>query len=45
MTFENGDREALAPGAHVVVYARRGDDGGLIAARISVGKNGWTPPL
>jgi hypothetical protein len=45
MTFENGDRGSLVPGAHVVVYASPGDDGGLIATRISVGKNGWTPPL
>ena len=45
MTFESGDRGSLVPGAHVVVYASHGDDGGLTAARISVGKNGWTPPL
>ena len=45
MTFENGDRASLVPGAHVVVYASPGDDGGLVATRISVGKDGWTPPL
>ena len=45
MTVENGNRESLVPGAHVVVYASRGGDGGLTAERISVGKNGWTPPL
>jgi hypothetical protein len=45
MSVENGDRGSLAPGAHVVVYASRGDDGGVTAERISVGKNGWTPPL
>jgi hypothetical protein len=45
MSVENGDRGSLARGAHVVVYASRGDDGGVTAERISVGKNGWTPPL
>jgi hypothetical protein len=44
-TFENGNRGSLVAGAHVVVYASRGGDSGLIAERISVGKNGWTPPL
>ena len=45
MTLENGDRGSLAPGAHVIVYASRGDDGNLTAQRISVGKDGFTPPL
>jgi hypothetical protein len=40
---EIGDRSALVPGAHVVVYATRAPDGSLVSERVSVGKNGSVP--
>ena len=40
---EIGDRNALVPGAHVVVYATRRPDGSLVSERVSVGKNGSVP--
>ena len=40
-----GDRALLAPGAHVVLTTHRAPDGGLVADRITVGKDGFTPPL
>jgi len=42
---EPADRALLVPGAHVVVYASRLPDGALNADRITVGKNGFVPPL
>jgi hypothetical protein len=39
------DRSLLTPGAHVMVYARTADDGGLVADRISVGQDGFVPPV
>ncbi len=41
---EPGDRSALAPGSHVIVYASPQADGSLTATRVSVGKNGSVPP-
>lgn len=43
--FERGSRASLAPGAHVIVYAKRETNGDLTAARISVGGNGSVPPM
>ena len=37
------DRSALVPGAHLIVYATRGPGGGLVAERISIGKDGYVP--
>ncbi len=45
MTIDTGDPSMLVPGAHVVVYATTGSDGGLTADRVSVGKDGYVPPL
>jgi len=45
MTIEPGERSMLVPGAHVVVYATTDSSGGLVAERVSVGKNGYVPPL
>jgi hypothetical protein len=45
ITSEPGDRSALVPGAHAVIYAQRAADGTLGVERISVGKNGYTPPI
>ena len=42
---EPSDRALLAPGAHVVVYAATQPDGSLAADRLTVGKNGFAPPL
>jgi hypothetical protein len=42
---EPGSRDALTKGAQVIVYASRGSNGGMNATRISVGKNGSTPPI
>jgi hypothetical protein len=40
---EIGDRNALVPGAHVIVYATRRSDASLVSERVSVGKNGSVP--
>jgi hypothetical protein len=45
VTFEPGARQDLKPGTHVFVFAKRGADGALSASRISVGKDGLTPPM
>jgi hypothetical protein len=42
---EVADRALLTPGAHVIVYASRLPDGSLNAERVTVGKNGFTPPM
>lgn len=42
---EPGDASLLVPGAHVLVYARRGNDGALAAERVSVGRGGFVPPI
>ena len=42
---EVADRGLLKPGAHVVVYASRLPDGSLNADRVTVGKDGFTPPM
>jgi len=41
---EPADRTLLVQGAHVIVYASRLPDGSLSADRVTVGKNGFTPP-
>ncbi len=45
VTFEAADRSALAPGAHVIVFAQKKDDGSLSAANVLVGKDGLVPPM
>jgi hypothetical protein len=42
---EPADRSLLVPGAHVIVYGAAQADGTLAAERVTVGKNGFTPPL
>lgn len=42
---ERGDVSMLTPGAHVIVTATKAPDGGLVAERVSVGKNGIVPPI
>jgi hypothetical protein len=43
--FARGDRAALTPGTHVIVYPTTSAGGGLVASRISVGGNGSVPPI
>ncbi len=45
VTFEPGDKAQLVPGAHVIVFAQKGDDSTLTADRVAVGKDGLTPPM
>ena len=45
MTTESTNRSALVPGAHIVAYAERQPDGTLLADRVSVGKQGYVPPV
>jgi hypothetical protein len=45
VNMEPGDRSLLVPGAHVVLFAKKGPDGALTALFISAGKNGVTPPM
>ncbi len=45
VTFAPGDRNALVPGAHVIVAVTKADDGTLTGTRVSVGKDGLTPPM
>lgn len=45
MTIGAGDPSMLVPGAHVVVYATTDPGGALVADRVSVGKDGYVPPL
>lgn len=39
------DKSALVPGAHVAITASKQVDGELMAERITVGKDGYIPPL
>jgi hypothetical protein len=43
--FVPSDRSALTAGAHVIVYAERDLGGVVVGQRVSVGKNGSTPPI
>ena len=45
VTFEQGDRAMVKPGAHVLVNATRAADGSLTTARVAVGKDGLVPPM
>ncbi len=45
VTTVPGTRDALVPGAHVIVTATKSDAGTLTAQRVSVGKDGLTPPM
>ena len=43
--YEAADASALVRGAHVNIFARKGADGNLTAASVSVGKDGLVPPM
>jgi hypothetical protein len=45
ITFEPGTPAMLTPGAHVIVFATKADDGTIAAAGVNVGKDGLVPPL
>lgn len=45
VTFEPGSRAMLVPGAHIILFGTRADDGAVTAKRISVGKDGMVPPM
>jgi hypothetical protein len=45
MTQELGNRAMLVPGTHALVAAQRAPDGGLAIERITIGKDGFVPPL
>lgn len=45
VTIDRGARTLLVPGAHLVAFYTRGDDGTLTATRLTVGKNGTVPPM
>jgi hypothetical protein len=42
---EPADRSLLIPGAHVIVFATKQADGSLAADRITIGVNGFVPPM
>lgn len=45
VTIDLGDRSLLVPGAHIVAFYTRGDDGSLVVSRLTVGKDGTVPPM
>ncbi|MDR3465671.1 MAG: DUF5666 domain-containing protein [Xanthobacteraceae bacterium] len=45
VSFVDGDRADLKPGAKVIVFAAREGDGTLTSKRIAVGRDGLTPPM
>jgi hypothetical protein len=45
VTYEPGTAAELKPGAHVILFAQKDSDGGLMTSRVQVGKDGLTPPM
>jgi len=45
VTFEPGSAADLKPGAKIIIFAVKGADGSLSTERVSVGKDGLTPPM
>jgi hypothetical protein len=45
VTFVPGDRSELKPGAKVVAFMKKLPDGSLETSRVSVGRDGLTPPM
>lgn len=45
VTFEPGTAADIKPGAKVIIFGMKAADGSLSADRISVGKDGLTPPM
>ena len=44
VAYEPADRSAITPGASIILFARKNDDGALTAASVNVGKNGLQVP-
>lgn len=44
VAYEPADRSALTPGASVILFATKNDDGSLTTASVNVGKNGMQVP-
>ncbi len=45
VTFVPGDKSELKPGAKVIAFMKQLPDGSFEASRISVGRDGLTPPM
>jgi hypothetical protein len=45
VTYVPGDRSDLKPGAKVIAFMRKLPDGGFETSRVSVGRDGLTPPM
>jgi hypothetical protein len=45
VAFQPGEMSELVKGAHVIIFAQKAPDGTLSAARVTVGKDGLTPPM
>jgi hypothetical protein len=45
VTYVPGDRSDLKPGAKVIAFMRKLPDGGFETNRVSVGRDGLTPPM
>ncbi|MEW6641689.1 MAG: DUF5666 domain-containing protein [Pseudomonadota bacterium] len=45
VTYVPDDRSDLKAGAKIIAFVTRNDDGSFTASRISVGKDGLTPPM
>jgi hypothetical protein len=45
VSFVDADKSDLKAGAKVIIFATRGSDGSLTAARLAVGRDGLTPPM
>lgn len=45
VTFEPGSAADIKPGAHIIIFGMKAADGSLSTERISVGKDGLTPPM
>jgi len=45
VTFEPGSAADLKPGAKVIIFGMKAADGSISTERVSVGKDGLTPPM
>jgi hypothetical protein len=45
VTYVPADKSDLKPGAKIIAFARKLPDGGFETSRISVGRDGLTPPM
>lgn len=45
VTYVPGDKSELKPGAKIIAFAVKKDDGSFDAARVTVGRDGLTPPM